>query len=263
MENEIRDRAVASAREGNVEESIKVLRPMILDPDQKASALETIAYCFELTKNYSAAKYLYAEARMTCHDSPSLTEGIARVEVEINKKVDDVKRTKPGNKFIVLALLSFLLCLFSFSAALTGFGKEILNLIDLDVSSFDISLVGVGFITGILCIFFFVIWLIHKARYNTTLRHAPGENFLDKGHLKCWQCNLRYLRHLPFCPFCDAPGKKPKPVEVEEPQEGQPTGGPESDELPPPLPDEIPPMPIPDVLPETESVGEDIPPPLP
>jgi hypothetical protein len=145
---------------------------MILDPARKASTLETLAYCFELTKNYSTAKYLYDEARMICHDSPSLTEGIARVEGEINKKVDDVKRTKPRNKFIILALLSLLLCLFSFSAALTDFGKEPLNLIDLDVSLFYVSLIGVGFIMGILCIFFFVIWLIHKVRYNTALQRT-------------------------------------------------------------------------------------------
>lgn len=220
-------KAVALANLGQGKEGIRLLRPLVAEKGKMLNTLVAMGFCHEKSGDLASAIYLYAQAIAQQPQNKVVRELLEGVKGKHKIRIEEAEKKRPGNLKMILALILLLVGAVAISVIVFDEINEFFYIVfDVRLIQYFPFVVGGAAVMEGLALWLLTAWLVKKLRHHKLMKRLKGEDFEDGRHRECWQCQLRYFKNLRECPFCVAPGRKPK---IKAKKESIPTG-------PPPLP---------------------------
>ena len=226
-------------------ERSRLLRPLIAEKEKWPTALAAMGFCFEKSGNLATAIYLYKKALALQPTKKDWRGMLENLETKSAERLQGVRKTKPGYRPVVLAvLLAIWAALIVSMVAVDEMSDLFQSIAGFRPIDYMPLFMGVAGVPALIALCSLISWAITRNRHDRALLNLKKEDLSD-GPLVCRTCGLTYREGLNECHFCGTPPEAPK-------EQAAAQSLPASS-LPPPIPlegpEEPPPLPAPIITP--------------
>ncbi len=193
------------AKNGNPDLAIESLRPFLTNQENRIQNIFTLAYCYELKKEYPLARYLYSYVIKFEPTNQEYTANYKRCDDLYNKSINDARSLKNGILYILIGVLLILFGVVCFASLFwESFASLIVEIVDINTPHYLLPLVIASIVFAFFGVSFIFFGLIKYYKKTRMVKSAIGPNFSDSNHIICWSCGLARTKKFIPCPICMA-----------------------------------------------------------
>ncbi|HRR31035.1 MAG TPA: hypothetical protein P5557_07000 [Candidatus Sumerlaeia bacterium] len=155
------------AKNGNPDLAIESLRPFLTNQENRIQNIFTLAYCYELKKEYPLARYLYSYVIKFEPTNQEYTANYKRCDDLYNKSINDARSLKNGILYILIGVLLILFGVVCFASLFwESFASLIVEIVDINTPDYLLPLVIASIVFAFFGVSFIFFGLIKYYKKN-------------------------------------------------------------------------------------------------